>query len=333
MNKQVVKEKLYKFAPITLCALNALTVLLFLFGFVSIFFEKINAITIFSHFANIGKVAPHAGAEYLSLFIASLLFVGLLVTMIVFLVRSVINLKYCLLTSVLDFKLEYVLKLRNIYVYSLFFCAIYVGFVSFLSASSISFLAVLVFVIGLLVLTELKFFLGYTEEEVVLSDLIKETAKQLLLNVVFFALCAFLLVPAFEMMIQGYRHISFLLPSQKAFSAFYTDSLIGGMLTGITCVAVYALSLTIFFISNRNNVYEGPLYRLKTKSSFIVFIVATVLLALTTLLTVLVGSSSLKLNFGEIFEVIRVTLLPALLLSIVGLVIYALDFKAIKDEE
>ena len=114
-------------------------------------------------------------------------------------------------------------------------------------------------------------------------------------------------------------------------TAYY--SLIGGMLTGITCVAVYALSLTIFFISNRNNVYEGPLYRLKTKSSFIVFIVATVLLALTTLLTVLVGSSSLKLNFGEIFEVIRVTLLPALLLSIVGLVIYALDFKAIKDEE
>ena len=333
MNRQSIKENLYKYAPIAVFALNALTVLLFLFCFASIFYEKINVITIFQHFGNISYHNRHSNGEFLSLFIASAFFVVIFIILVALLIKSINTLRYALLTRVLDFKLEYVIKIRNNYVYTLLFSAIYVAIVCFLSAAKVSFLAVLVFVIGLLVLTALKFFLALTEEDYPLEDIIKETAKQLLLNVVFFASCAFLLIPAFEMIIQGYRHVAFLLPSEKAFSAFYTDSLICNVFVGVVAVLVYAANLSMFFLSNRNTLREGPVYRSKTKSSFVVFIVTTVLLTLVTLFNVLVGISSLKLTFSQLLNLIRTTLIPCLLLSVVGLITYALDFKKIKDEE
>ena len=333
MNKQSIKELTYKFAPIALFALNALTVLLFLTGFASIFYEKVNVITIFGHFANISGHNQYSNGEFLSLFLASILFVALFIVMVAFIVRGVKSLKYALLTRVLDFKREYVIKLRNDYVYTLLFAAIYVGFVSFLSASKISFIAIALFAIGLLVLTAVKFLLAYTEDDAKLEDVIQASAKQLLLNVVFFATCAFLLIPAFEMMIQGYRHVAFLLPSEKSFSAFYIDALICNIFVGVVAVLLYVGTLAIFFVSNRNTVFDGPIYRTKTKASFIVYILMTVFIVFVTALNVLVCTSTLKLTGAQLFEEIRVTLIPCVLLSIVGLINYALDFKKIKDEE
>ncbi len=333
MKKQNIKELLYKFAPIALFILNALSIILFLCGFVSIFYEKINVITIFEHFGNISGHTSYSNGEYLSLFIASILFVVFFIIMVIFLVRGFKSLQYALLTRVLDYKLEYVIKLRNDYVYTLLFSAIYVGFVSFLSVSKITFGGVLVFVLGLLALTALKFFLAISEDDADMSEVIKDTAKQLLLNVVFFATCAFLLIPSFEMVIQGYRHVAFLLPSEKAFSAFYVDALVCDIFVGVVAVLLYVATLVIFFISNRNTLKDGPAYRAKTKGSFIVYILTTIFIVFITVLNILACSSSLKFTSAQIFEQIRVTLLPCCLLSIVGLIIYALDFKKIKDEE
>ena len=127
--------------------------------------------------------------------------------------------------------------------------------------------------------------------------------------------------------------VSYLLPSEVQFGAFYSTGLIFNLLVGVICLLAFGATLALFFINCTNDYVDGPVNRRIVKSSFILFLILTIAFALTLILCTISGFGSLNLTLGQWFNNVRATLIPALLFSIVGLVFFAIDFKIIRDAE
>ncbi|MBR2869985.1 MAG: hypothetical protein IKB98_01190 [Clostridia bacterium] len=332
MNKDNLKSLLYKIFPIALVSLIALNIVFFFFGYVGIAEENVNIATIFSHLGNISNHHTWSNAANVSLFISSIAFIGVLIGLIVVAVFSALTLRLCILTKTTDFKQEYIVKLRNYLILSLFITACYIGLVAFLLEASFSATAIILFILALIVITGLKV-AGFYFENLPLSDFITKSCKALLLNVIYLVLGATLLIPCIDMMINGYNMVSYLLPSESVYGAFYSTGLIFNLLVGVICLLAFGCTLALFFMNTRNDHVDGPVNRRIVKSSFILFLILTIAFAIVTLLCIISGLSALKLTFGQVLNNIRVTLLPALLLSVSGLVFFAIDFKIIRDSE
>lgn len=333
MNKENLKKLSYKFLPIILVALNALAIVLFAFGFASIFYEKVNLITIFSHLGNLSTKHAFSTGEISSLFILSVAFIGVFVALIALTVRSALLLRSCILTQTIDFKLEYIIKIKNILVLNLLLTAAYVALAGFLSSMEICATAIILFILGIIALTAVKFAVRFFSTNDEFSDVIKYTAKTLVVNVALFVLGLVVVIPAFEMIIEGYRHISFLLPSDEHFKAFYSKNLLFGVLGPVLCVILFVAMLVFFLLFNRNELTEGPKYRKFVKSGFVVFLILAIVTLLITIFCGISCSSTLHYTFGQTINVLRHYLIPALLTNAGLTVVFFMDFKEILDKE
>lgn len=332
MNKENFKNLLYKVSPIALASLIGLNIVFFLFGYVAIANESINVASIFSHLGNISTLHDWSNGATVSLFVSSILFILVLIGLIVIAVFSALSLRLCILTKTTDFKQEYITKLRNNLILSAFITACFIGFVSFLATSNVSALAVIMFILVLIALTSLKV-LGFYFENLALSEIIAKSAKVLLLNVIYLVLGAKLLLPCLDMIVKGYGKVSYLVPSDSTFGAFYLNGLVSNLLVGVICFLSFGVTLALFFINSRNDHVEGPVNRRIVKSSFILFLLLTAAFLLTFVIVTIASFGALNLTASQWFNSVRATILPALLLSAAGLIFFALDFKAIRDAE
>jgi hypothetical protein len=135
------------------------------------------------------------------------------------------------------------------------------------------------------------------------------------------------------MIVKGYGKVSYLVPSDSTFGAFYLNGLVSNLLVGVICFLSFGVTLALFFINSRNDHVEGPVNRRIVKSSFILFLLLTAAFLLTFVIVTIASFGVLNLTASQWFNSVRATILPALLLSAAGLIFFALDFKAIRDAE
>lgn len=333
MNKENLKQLVYKYLPIALVAINALTIVLFLIGFASNNSSSVNIISIFSHLGGLNSVhefsLPYAGR----LFAISLVFIGVLVALITLAVFTVFVLRTCIQTQVVDFKLEYILRIKKLYVISLLITACYVAFATFLGETSINFLAYIVFVLAIVVLSACKFVVYFFgKEDLSLNDAIVKAARTLIYNVCFFGLGLVLLMPAIQMISEGYSHISWLLPSEKTFEAFYVHNLFFNLFIGVFCIGFFAVTMILFVMHNTID-FQKKTYRQRTKLAFVFGILILAIILVFGALAVVLATTSVKLESVLLVDLLRSLFIPCLLFFVAHFVYIAIDYKKVKDEE
>ena len=333
MNKENAKILLYKYLPLVLVAANVLTILLFLVGFATIYGANVNVITFFGHLTSLNERLMWSLSDKLALFALSVAFVIALVIMIAFTVKAFLLWRTCALTQVIDFKLEYILKLKNIFSYVMVTAASYVMLAAFLGSMSVSFLAIITFVLAILVITATKFCLYYTgKEELAFSDVIVKTAYQLVYNVIFFGLCLVLAKPAIAMISTAYSHITWLLPSDAYFKAFYNYNLFFELFTGFFCIIFFIITMIEFVLNTKNDLPRKD-YRIRAKLAFGLHIVILSLVVVFIGLTFLFSTSAANLGINGAINLIRSIYGPCLLFFVAYFMHIVVAFKKVKDEE
>lgn len=332
MNKENAKISLYKYLPIILVATNALTILLFLFGFVNIYHSNVNVFTFVGHILGITEKLNWSLSEKLSLCALSIAFVIVLIILIVFALRSFFIWKTCSLTQIIDFKLEYILKLKNIFSWAIVTVASYVMLGVFIGAK-VSFLAFIIFVIAILLISAVKFCLFYTsKEDLSLSDAVAKAIIQLIYNVIFFGLCLTLAKPALSMISNGYIHVSWLLPSDAYYKPFYNYNLFFELLTGIFCLVFFIITMMEFVLNTRNDLPRKD-YRIRTKIAFGLHIVILALILIFIGLTFFFATGPVNLGIDGAINFVKSIFAPCFIFYLTYFFHIIAAFKKVKDEE
>ena len=332
MNKENAKISLYKYLPIILVATNALTILLFLCGFVNIYNSNVNALTFVGHVLGVTQKLNWALSEKVSLCALSIAFVIVLIILLVLAIRSFFVWRTCALTQIVDFKLEYILKLKNIFAWAIVAVASYVMLGVFIGAK-VSLLAIAIFVIAILLISAVKFCLFYTgKEDLSRSDAIAKAITQLIYNVIFFGVCLTIAKPALSMISNGYIHVSWLLPSDAYYKPFYNYNLFFELLTGIFCLVFFIITMMEFVLNTRNDLPRKD-YRIRTKIAFGLHIVILAIILIFIGLTFLFATGPVNLGINGAINFVKAIFAPCFIFYFTYFLHIIAEFKKVKDEE
>ena len=333
MNNENAKITLYKYLPIILVIANALTILLFLIGFANSYNSNVNVITFVGHILGITEQLKWALADKLALCVLGGAFAIALIIMIILSLRAFFIWRTCALTQIVDFKLEYILKIKNIFSWVIVTAASYTMLAVFLGSAKVSVLAIAIFVIAIILITATKYCLFSTaKEELTRSEVIAKTINQLIYNVIFFGLCLTLAKPAIQMITTGYTHVSWLLPSDAYYKPFYNYNLFFELATGIFCLVLFVITMAEFLLNTRNDL-ERKDYRIRTKLSFGLHIVILLLILTFGGLTFLFATGPANLGIDGAINFVKAIYGPCFLFYFAYFMHIIAAFKKVKDEE